>query len=310
MRSLVVALVVTVLGATVFGATPAAAEPATRVFINGRATPVYFNDGDSFKPLAGPYKGSQSRLAGFNTLESFGPVHSWGGWTEKEMWVIAKLATKHAQKGVWHCETDGDKDGYGRLLMNCKDLAKSHIENGLAQVMSVNADPGDAELVAAQQEAIKNKRGMWAHGVPTYLLSSLHAVSEGGGKDGKTYNRLVSTTDGHSEKWLHKDDYAECQKVCWVGKRLTPDALPKVAEALRAVDGLAGLTDLDLTRYADEYLSFGSATSGREYRSRLDEALKKLNDEGALLIDEKADSCHVYVDFRRRFGGDRAVCLR
>jgi endonuclease YncB( thermonuclease family) len=305
MRSFVVALAVAVLGAS-----SASAEPASKVFINGRATPVYFNDGDSFKPLAGPYKGSQSRLAGFNTLESFGPVHSWGAWTEKEMWVIAKLATKHAQKGVWNCETDGKKDGYGRLLMNCKDLAKSHIENGFAQVMSVNADPGDAELVAAQAEAIKNKRGMWAHGVPSYVLSSLHATSEGGGKDGKTYNRLVSTLDGHSEKWLHTDDYKECQRVCRVGKRLTADALPKVAAALRAVEGLADLSDDDVLRYTDEYLSFGSATSGRDWRSKLDEALKKLNDEGALLADEKEDSCHVYVDFRRRFGGDRAVCLR
>jgi endonuclease YncB( thermonuclease family) len=157
MRSFVVALAVAVLGAL-----PASAEPASKVFINGRATPVYFNDGDSFKPMAGPYKGSQSRLAGYNTLESFGPVHSWGGWSEKEMWVIAKLATKHAQKGVWHCETDGKKDGYGRLLMMCKDLAKSHIENGFAMAMSVNEDPADPELVAAQAEAIKNKRGMWA----------------------------------------------------------------------------------------------------------------------------------------------------
>lgn len=305
MRKFVVALALAALGAT-----SAAAEPATKVFINGRATPVYFNDGDSFKPLAGPYKGSQSRLAGFNTLESFGPVHSWGAWTEKEMWVIAKLATKHAQKGVWHCETDSKRDGYGRLLMNCKDLAKSHIENGFAQVMTITADGGDAELVAAQQEAIKNKRGMWAHGVPTYVLSSLHATSEGGGKDGKTYNRLVSTTDGHSEQWVHTDDYKECEKVCRVSKRLMPEALPKVADLIRATEGLAGLSDIDVERYADEFLSFGSATSGREYRGKLDEAFKKLTAENALQADEKTDSCHVYVDFRRRFGGDRAVCLR
>jgi endonuclease YncB( thermonuclease family) len=305
MRIAVVLAVVSLIAAAT-----ASAEPASKVFINGRATPVYFNDGDSFKPLSGPFKGSQSRLAGFNTLESFGAVHSWGGWTEKEMWVIAKLATKHAQKGVWHCETDSKKDGYGRLLMNCKDLAKSHIEHGYAMAMSVNADPGDAELVEAQKQAIANKRGMWAHGAPTYVLSSLHAASEGGGKDGKTYNRLVSTTDGHSEKWLHNDDYQECQKVCWVSKRPLPSALPKIAEAIRAVDGMAGLTDFDVARYADEYVSFGSATSGRQDKAALDAAFKQLKDAGLLHVDEKADSCHVYVDFRRRFGGDRAVCLR
>jgi endonuclease YncB( thermonuclease family) len=291
-------------------ATSAHAEPVTKVFINGRATPVYFNDGDSFKPQAGPYKGSQSRLSGYNTLESCGPVHSWGGWSEKEMWVIAKLATKHAQKGVWHCETDGKKDGYGRLLMLCKDLAKSLIEHGYAMAMSVNDEPADAELVAAQAAAIKAQRGMWAHGVPSYVLSSLHATSEGGGKDGKTYNRLVSTIDGHSEKWIHNDDYQECQRVCRVSNRLASESLAKVASVLRQHDGLNELTEFDVQRYVDEYLSFGSATSGREFRATIDEALAKAKADGTLVADEKSDSCHVYVDFRRRFGGDRAVCLR
>ena len=286
------------------------ADTLTKVFINGRATPVYFNDGDSFRPQAGPYKGSQSRLSGYNTLESFGPVHSWGTWTEKEMWVLAKLATKHAQRGVWHCETDGKKDGYGRLLMNCKDLAKSHIENGFAQVMSVDQTPGDPELVEAQREAIESKRGMWAHGVPTYILSSLHSASEGGGKDGKTYNRLVSTTDGHSEKWLHDDDYPECKKVCRDQKRLTDDAVAKVLERLKSIDGGADLNAVDVRRFADEYLSFGSATSGGALRGSLDAAFKALADEKALTTTTTMDSCQVYVDFRRRFGGDRAVCLR
>ena len=36
----------------------AQAEVATRVFLNGSVTPVYFNDGDSFRVLAGPLKGT------------------------------------------------------------------------------------------------------------------------------------------------------------------------------------------------------------------------------------------------------------
>ncbi len=302
--------VLAALAVVVTAASAVHAEPATKVFINGRPTPVYFNDGDSFKPMAGPFKGSQSRLAGFNTLESFGPVHSWGTWTERELWVLAKQATKHAQHGVWHCETDSKKDGYGRLLMNCKDLAKSHIENGLAQVMSVDANPGDPELIEAQQRAIAGRRGMWAHGAPTYVLSSLHSTSEGGGKDGKTYNRLVSTTDGHSEKWIHTIDYPECDKVCWKSKRLTDAALPKVKAAVVAIDGLQSASDVDVVRYTDEFLSFGSATSGRDFRSALDGVFKRLQAENALQTVEQNDSCHVYIDFRRRFGGDRAMCLR
>jgi endonuclease YncB( thermonuclease family) len=290
--------------------TARAGEAVTKVFINGRATPVSFNDGDSFRPLAGPYKGSQSRLAGFNTLESFGPVHSWGTWTEREMWVLAKLATKNAQRGVWHCETDGKRDGYGRLLMFCKDLAKSHIEQGLAMVMSVDQTPGDAELIDAQRSAVAAGRGMWAHGVPTYVLSSLHATSEGGGKDGKTYNRLVSTLDGHSEKWLHEDDYAECQRVCRRGQRLSPEGLGAAVTAVRKLDGLGAVDERDVLRWADEVLSFGKVTSGGDARDRVDGVLGALREQGVLTAAAVDDSCHVYVDFRRRFGGDRALCLR
>jgi endonuclease YncB( thermonuclease family) len=287
-----------------------AGEAITKVFINGRATPVSFNDGDSFRPLAGPYKGSQSRLAGFNTLESFGAVHSWGAWTAREMWVLAKLATKNAQHGVWHCETDGKRDGYGRLLMFCQDLAKSHIAQGLAMVMSVDEQPGDPELIATQREAVAAGRGMWAHGTPSYVLSSLHATSEGGGKDGKTYNRLISTIDGHSEKWLHNDDYAECQKVCRRSQHLTDDALATAVAAVRKLDGLAGVDTRDVARWADEFLSFGHATSAGDARARVDDVFAALKEQNARQANVVDDSCHVYVDFRRRFGGDRAVCLR
>ena len=287
-----------------------AGEPYTKVFINGRATPVYFNDGDSFRPQAGPFKGAQSRLSGFNTLESFGSVHSWGTWTARELWVVAKLATKNAQHGVWHCETDGKKDGYGRLLMICKDLAKSHILQGFAMVMSVDEKPGDGELLEAQRNAIEHRRGMWAHGVPSYVLSSLHSTSEGGGKDGKTYNRLISTIDGHSEKWLHTDDYAECKKVCRSSQRLTADALATVVAAVRKLDGLADASELDVRRFADEFLSFGRVTSAGDAREKLDGLFGSLKEQGALQATTVDDSCHVYVDFRRRFGGDRAVCLR
>ena len=102
-RGMRIAVVLAVV--SLIAAATASAEPASKVFINGRATPVYFNDGDSFKPLSGPFKGSQSRLAGFNTLESFGSVHSWGGWTEKEMWVIAKLATNCCTHTSSECQS-------------------------------------------------------------------------------------------------------------------------------------------------------------------------------------------------------------
>jgi hypothetical protein len=151
---------------------------------------------------------------------------------------------------------------------------------------------------------------MWAHGVPTYVLSSLHATSEGGGKDGKTYNRLVSTLDGHSEKWLHEVDYAECQKVCRQKAALTADSLTTVGAAVRKLAGFADASDLDVSRFVDEYVSFGRVTSNVEGAGRLGEMFAALLEQKALTTTTGEDSCHIYVDFRRRFGGDRAVCLR
>ena len=58
----------------------ATADAWSRVSLNGRTVPVSFNDGDSFRIHAGEYDGTQCRLGGFNTLESFGPAHFWGGW--------------------------------------------------------------------------------------------------------------------------------------------------------------------------------------------------------------------------------------
>jgi endonuclease YncB( thermonuclease family) len=289
---------------------PPAAEPVSRAFINGVPTPVYYNDGDSFKPMYGPFKGSQSRLAGFNTLESYGVVHQWGKFTYRELFVNAKLATKHARKGVWHCETDSNRDGYGRLLMWCKDLAISLVRNGLAHAMSVNKDPADADLLAAQREAINDRVGMWAHGVPHYILTSLHSASEGGGKDGKTYNRLVSVIDGHSEKMIHTTNYEECQKVCWDRKMLTRESQETAVAAFAARPALADVGVRELLQFASEYLLFGSATSAGALRAEADEVLAALQADSALVATNEPDSCHMYVDFRRRFGGDRAVCLR
>lgn len=313
MRSPVIAALVVASALTLSAG--ASAEPLTKVFVNGAVTPVYFNDGDSFRIQAGPFRGTQSRLSGYNTLESFGPVHSWGTWTEKEMHVIAKMATHEAQLGVWHCEGDGKKDGYGRLLLFCKDLALHLIGKGLAHTYSVNEEPGDPDLLKVQREAMAARRGMWAHGIPRFIVTSLHSKSEGGDKNGVTSNRLISTTDAHSDKWVHNDDYAECQKVCSeVDMMSDADAakntellaeLPAAATALTALpegDRVPALRDLY------EVLARGATAS--EAQAPILEGMRKLKSEGRLVVTGvQPDSCHVYVDFRRRFGGERAKCL-
>lgn len=316
--------------ATLFGFTAAHAEPYTRVSINGVPTPVFFNDGDSFRIQAGPFKGAQARLSGYNTLESFGPHHSWGGWTAKELYVNAKLATLTARKGVWSCEGDGKKDGYGRLLMFCKDLATHLIKLGLAHTYSVNEEPGDPDLLAAQREAMKARRGMWSHGVPRFVMTSLHSKDEGGDKNGVTSNRLISTVDAHSDKWVHEDTYSECQKVCHLVPGMSPaDLDANLASLTQDAAAAAALAPLDAPKKraaltavvegllrgaasAEELAGFGvTLPGGLVDADALFTAARKLKDEGALRVTAtQEDSCLVYVDFRRRFGGERAVCLR
>jgi len=313
-RSLVLALL---LGSSLAPAAASAADVASKVFINGRPSPVFFNDGDSFRVLEGPHRGMKARLAGFNTLESYGPVHSWGGWTAQEMYILAKMATYNARRGVWHCTTEFDKDTYGRDLLYCPDLAIDQIRRGLAHAMSVNEDPADAKYLEAQAQAIREKRGIWAHGVPAYVLTSLHSINEGGGYDGKTYNRLVSSRDGHSAKWLHTEAYAECQNVCAQERTVAAEVIEGAVETLRADEALADIVSTlpksQLTQIVTDYAQLGwfRGVKDEAVATRITERLAEMDAAGQLGEGDKTDgACVVYVEFERRYGDGRATCLR
>jgi endonuclease YncB( thermonuclease family) len=216
------AYLLSVLG--LLSASVALATPETRVFIKvmqpgepennspGTLNKVFFNDGDSFTVLEGPLKDTKTRLSGFNTLESFGPAHKWRDWDPFELYVVAKQATLNARRGSWHCTTDGKRDGYGRMLMHCQDLIDDDIRKGLAHAYSVDEKPAGAHELALQKEAQAEKRGLWAKGIPPFIVTSTHSADEGAGAE--TYNRLISTADGHTEKWKHQDDYKDCDWIC------------------------------------------------------------------------------------------------
>lgn len=189
-------------------------QARTVVKLNGQVAPVFFNDGDSFLVLSGPFEGTRARIAGFNTLESYGPVHQWGDWTEEELYVLAKKATLNAQRGSWDCRSDGGKDTYGRILWKCDDLAESQLSKGLAHTMTVTKHGAEERLQAIQRKAMKEKRGIWAHGIPKYILTSAHSLDESPSKS-KTYDRFVSTSDGHSDKVKHARVLPACTKICY-----------------------------------------------------------------------------------------------
>lgn len=310
--SVICALLITLIALTLPSISDA--NPRTRVKLNGKDAPVFFNDGDSFRVLSGDLKGSKARLAGFNTLESYGAVHSWGDWTKKELYALAKMGTYNAREGSWTCTSDLSTDTYGRYLWTCPDLIVDQIKKGLAHTMSVTSEPASAESVAAQRDAVLNKRGIWAHGVPEYVLTSIHSASENNGEY-TTYNRLVSSVDGHSLKWKHNEEYKECQDVCW--KPSKEDRYKRFAARWAARSEVSSWIGEYSEAERIEAIS-GALDSGASIKVKSDDHLSSAKKAFDMMKGEgwveaaQADieTCMLYVDFRRRFGASRAVCLK
>lgn len=314
--SALASLFATALFAALFTGSARADEPATRVILNGKPTPVFFNDGDSFRVLEGPLKGGKARIAGFNTLENHGPVHQWGAWTAKELYFLAKMATLHARRGVWECETDGKLDTYGRMLVVCPGLGEELIRLGLAHAMTVSDAPADARYLTAQEQAMAARRGIWAHGTPAFVVTSLHSEEEDTDGSG-TYNRLVSTKDGHSVKWHHADRYQECQNVCQLVYPVDEAILGELTGALmadpKAQPLLSSLSPEDLAEVLRDFAAYRHIS--RKVPDRDREALKAVLDEHAAQGRFGAQagapaSCMVHVPFTRRYGTGKATCLK
>jgi endonuclease YncB( thermonuclease family) len=294
---------------------PLGANAWSRVFINGVVTPVSFNDGDSFRIQSGEYSGSQCRLAGFNSLESFGPAHQWGSWHPYELYINAKLATINGRRGTWHCFTDGTRDGYGRLLVECPDLIVDDLRRGYAHAYQPDDTPSRPEYLRAQQEAMREGRGMWAHGIPLFVMTSLHSLSEDPSREWH-YDRLISTIDGHSESRQHRNNYSECQWVCNDEIVSDPLATRAVAREMRTDPEIGSVvsswSNLQLIEFVTRFARTGTLPGYLTGESH-DPVLRYL--EAARAAGNLGDnttqrgSCALYVDFTRRYGDDRAICL-
>jgi len=138
----------------------AEAAPPSRVTIDGSSLEVRWSDGDSLRFVSGRLRGERARLMGYNTLESYGPVHKWGEWNEWDLYRIAKNAKNLAGREAWECTLAERKDHYGRYLMRCPKLTEAMVREGIAHIFEVTGDPSEA-LIKLQREAIDGRRGMW-----------------------------------------------------------------------------------------------------------------------------------------------------
>ena len=189
---------------------PTPPDPPTLV-LDGVATPVYWDDGDTFRTTPeGDEEVMKARMAGYNTLESYGPVHRWGDFTAAELYDTATSATDMANSQIWICTVEPGGGGYGRALVNCGALRHALLSAGLAHVFALDESPPEADL-AAQAQAIEAGVGMWAKGAPAWLTTSLHSEDE---SNRPAYNRACSTTTGLCEKRDHSDTYTTCNEVC------------------------------------------------------------------------------------------------
>jgi endonuclease YncB( thermonuclease family) len=185
------------------------------IVLNGEKVAVRWTDGDSFNIKDGDHQGTNTRLVGYNTLEAYGPVHSWAEWTAQELFELAKKSSTLAAAQEWECTTDWKRDGYQRILVKCPKLAVEMARQGHGLAYAVDGEKPDPEVLAAQQEAMKKRVGMWAKGTTTGVITSLHSVGEDG-DDAQTeaYNRVVDTATGLALKRKHGQRYETCQKVC------------------------------------------------------------------------------------------------
>lgn len=180
--------------------------------LDGEEVGVRWIDGDTFAVSDGPRARVHARVAGVNALETFGPVHTWGGWAPEELLSIAHGTSAAAAAGEWRCTTTG-RDRYGRLLASCPDLALALVRAGLAMVFAVD-EPADPALLDAQREAQRAGAGMWAKGIPAVIVASAHSADEPDlGRRG-AYDRLVDTRTGVASARPHRRVYAACELVC------------------------------------------------------------------------------------------------
>ena len=189
------------------------------VILDGSRTRVVWNDGDSFRIIRGPKKDVRVRLADYNTLESYGPVHFWGGFHGFELYDLAKASTKLAKQTIWECSTTGQGGGYGREVVRCPELSKEMIRQGLAHLFGVEKKP-DSELLKLQLQAQAERRGIWKKGVPSHIVTSIHSISEKK-KDGspikEAYNRVCNTRTGMTHVVKHKVVFQPCDAWCHGG---------------------------------------------------------------------------------------------
>ncbi len=187
--------------------------PVDQLIIDGETVSVHWPDGDSLDIEDGRYRGQSARIAGYNTLEGYGAVQRWGDWSYTDLAEASSPSTDLARSQAWTCTNTGEEGAYNRILLECEPLMMEMLRRGLAHLFTIH-DPISAAAIAAQQDAQRARRGIWAQGVPEAILTSVTSTADG---NRTTFNRYVDTRNGQAERDFHDEQYAPCEDVCRSG---------------------------------------------------------------------------------------------
>jgi endonuclease YncB( thermonuclease family) len=184
-----------------------------RILLAGEWAEVRWTDGDTFRVLTGPHANRTARLQGINTLETFGPVHRIGTAGGHELLAVAKASAAIAAGASVRCGLVGRDDVYGRLLVECPEVAEALVRSGHGMVFAVDADP-DRRLVQLQRDAQAARVGIWVGGAPPLLPTSVHSADEPDLGPKGAYDRIADTRTGVTEARPHARVYRTCEEVC------------------------------------------------------------------------------------------------
>ncbi len=195
-------------------AAPAAIGPAVdRIVLDGVETNVHWPDGDSLNIESGQYSGRGARIEGYNTLEAYGNVQRWGEWTYEGLAAVRGTSKDLARSQAWTCNTTGETGGFDRMLLACEGLRDEMVGRGLGHLFTIH-ERLPASAIDAQRRARDQQRGMWAHGVPEQVLTSVTSTADG---YRRTFDRYVDPVSGQAERAFHDESYDTCEEVCRYG---------------------------------------------------------------------------------------------
>ena len=220
--------------------------------------------------------------------------------------------------GIWRCSWDQRADGYGRDLFKCPELAIHMIRAGMAHAMTVTAEPSPEAYLEVQRDAHEEPARHVGRRRPQ-IRPHLHSLHRWWMKSRTKLGLQPPGLDPRwaLERWIHGETYGECDKVCVQEVELDSQVLREAKQRLSTQSTSsrpgAPLPARKQVEVLEIWLMIEtvSAHIPKAERDLMRQSLTQLVETGLLVATKSAQGgCMIYTDYRRRFGGGKASCLK